>query len=192
MKETYNSGRSFEGEDWQDNELRNVFDKNATLEDDVADGERQDENEIVIGIAEEGDYEAIVKMTDDWAKYFQEKGIRQWGAITYSDGTTKTYAERYPEEYYKGLQEKGIPIVVTKDPNGTVLASLALLSEDKLWPESVPGDSYFIHHFVANREAKHKDGTRRILQTVAESAINNGVDHIRLDCSSDNQILCGI
>lgn len=61
-----------------------------------------------------------------------------------------------------------------------------------MWPESVPGDSYFIHHFVANREAKHNDGTRRILQTVAESAINNDVGYIRLDCSSDNQMLCGI
>lgn len=123
MKETYNLGGSFESEDWQDNELRNVLDEDAALENDAADGERQSEDEVVIGVAEEGDYGTIVKITDDWAKYFQEKGIRQWGTITYDDGTTKTYAERYPEEYYKGLQEKGTPIVVAKDPDGTVLAA---------------------------------------------------------------------
>ena len=149
--------------------------------------------DITISYASTEDLEQIVQITGDWANFFKDNGIRQWGVINYSDGTSKSYVERYPKEYYQQEIQKGNKILVAKDSNGKVYAALDLKLVDELWPEeSKQNDAYYIHHFVSDRNVDSKRATLDLLQAAANVAMQDGRNNIRLDCSFANPKLVSI
>ena len=149
-------------------------------------------NDFTIQLANEDDLDQIVDMTDQWAKWFQENNIFQWGTITYADGTPKTYAERYPKEYYIEQIKRGNSVFVAKSNDGTIYSSLTLSSSDSMWPQDAQDNSYFIHRLVTNLNSKNSLATLELLKAAALKAIYDGKEFIRLDCSTDNKVLCNI
>jgi ribosomal protein S18 acetylase RimI-like enzyme len=120
------------------------------------------------------DLDAAAEILDEAAHWLASRGLPGWAPEGFR--TPQTVERRAlvaafeAGELYLGWQ------------NGSAVATVSLLSEDRLyWPQAPPDASY-VHRLAVRRNAVGRGIGRAVLDWAEKEALNRGRTCLRLDC----------
>ena len=124
------------------------------------------------------DVERVFALIEKRIRWMDEKGIRHWN--------TQGYTKVYPLSHYAEQQRQG-NLFVLEDAAGDLAGAVVLYRQDPRWGGDPEPPAYYIHHLVTD-PAVSGAGTV-LLRQIEQTAAENGIGLIRLDCSAANEFL---
>lgn len=137
--------------------------------------------ELTATRAEPGEIEDFLRVLEETEQWFASKDIKQWPL-----GANRLHAKFYEEEIRRGV----VHFIRREDE---IVAALIFgppsWLDKKLWDE-LSEDALYVHRFCVRRAFAGKGVGRDILRWAEEVAAARGKQYLRLNCQSNNSVIC--